>query len=84
METVKCVASFEDHRGSVLSVSYSSDGKFVASESSHEENTVKIWEVQTSKCVATLKGHTLMVQRVFLETENIWLQAQQIEPSGFG
>ena len=40
----------------VNGVSFSPDGKYVASCS--WDKTVKIWEVQTKKCVATLKGHT--------------------------
>ena len=33
------------------------DGKFVASAGSSDK-TMKIWDIQTSECIATLKGHT--------------------------
>ena len=43
------------HPSEVYSVSFSSNGKYIASGSL--DSTVKIWDVQTSKCIATLKGH---------------------------
>ena len=37
------------------------DGRRVVSAS--EDNTLKVWDVATSKCVATLKGHKQTVRR---------------------
>ena len=50
------------HSDSIFSVSYSPDGKYVASGSF--DSTVKIWEVETAKCLKTLHGHTAGVQSV--------------------
>jgi hypothetical protein len=43
----------------VRSVSFSPDGKHVASGS--EDKTVKVWNVSTGECVTTLKGHSSYV-----------------------
>ena len=50
------------HSDSIFSVSYSPDGKYVASGS--HDSTVKIWEVETARCLKTLRGHTDGVQSV--------------------
>jgi WD40 repeat protein len=44
------------HTGWVKSVAVSPDGKWAASGSNDE--TVKIWDLETGECRATLKGHT--------------------------
>ncbi|HIE09351.1 MAG TPA: WD40 repeat domain-containing protein [Armatimonadetes bacterium] len=50
------------HWGSVFSVSFSPDGRLLASGS--EDWTVKIWEVKTKKCIATFEGHEDFVNSV--------------------
>mgnify|MGYP000859612344 CR=1 FL=1 len=45
------------HPPNVKSVSVSHDGKYIASGS----KTMKIWELETSKCLATIKGHNTSV-----------------------
>ncbi len=47
----------EGHKGGVLSVAYSPDGKYLASGSLHD-TTVKIWDAGTGKAIQTLTGHT--------------------------
>mgnify|MGYP003877707991 CR=1 FL=1 len=42
-----------DHRGEVLSVSFSGDGKYLASGSGYK--AVSIWEVETSQCLETFQ-----------------------------
>jgi uncharacterized protein with WD repeat len=49
------VATLRGHRDSVISVSFSPDGKFLASGSL--DKTVKVWEVGSWREVATLRGH---------------------------
>ena len=51
----------------VMSVSFSSDGRYVASGS--KDKTVKIWEIQTNKCLSTLQGHTSDVNSVSFSSD---------------
>ncbi len=60
-----CQASVS-HQGAVLDVSFSPDGKFIASASS--DATVKIWK-RDGALVATLKGHTGKVNSVKFHPE---------------
>ena len=50
------------HSGGVLSVSWSPDGKRLASASF--DDTVKVWDVASGHETITLRGHTLAVQSV--------------------
>jgi WD40 repeat protein len=50
------------HTGWVKSVAVSPDGKWAASGS--KDKTVKIWDLETGECRATLKGHTDEVNSV--------------------
>jgi WD40 repeat protein len=49
-------ARLTGHTDFVSSVSFSGDGRLLASASA--DRTVRIWDVATSKCVARLIGHT--------------------------
>ncbi|MGD0950909.1 MAG: TIR domain-containing protein [Methanotrichaceae archaeon] len=51
-----------EHTGWVKSVAVSPDGIWAASSS--EDKTVKIWDLESGKCRATLKGHTNDVRSV--------------------
>jgi WD40 repeat protein len=55
------------HEGWVNSVAVSPDGKWAASGSS--DMTVKIWDLETGECQATLKGHTSVVNSVVITVE---------------
>ncbi|MBV6341484.1 hypothetical protein [Candidatus Magnetobacterium casense] len=50
------------HAGSVNSISYSPDGRFIASGSG--DKTVKIWDASTGALILTLSGHTDFVRSV--------------------
>ncbi|MBD1837956.1 WD40 repeat domain-containing protein [Coleofasciculus sp. FACHB-501] len=52
----------EGHRAPVRSVSYSPDGKTLASASS--DKTIKVWNLATGKAIATLQGHNEGVMSV--------------------
>ena len=53
---------FEGHTSSVNSISFSPDGKTLASGSFDE--TIRLWDVATRKVIRTLKGHTDPVRSV--------------------
>jgi WD40 repeat protein len=48
------VRTLTGHKGGVTSVSFSPDGKSIASGS--EDNTVWLWDVHTGKTLRTLAG----------------------------
>jgi WD40 repeat protein len=50
------------HKGWVLSVDFSPDGLTVASGS--EDHTIKLWDIQTGNCRATLNEHEKDVRHV--------------------
>jgi WD40 repeat protein/energy-coupling factor transporter ATP-binding protein EcfA2 len=52
----------EGHTHTVYSVSFSADGKTLASGS--EDKTIKLWDVETGAEIRTLSGHTHTVYRV--------------------
>ncbi|KIJ53000.1 hypothetical protein M422DRAFT_155751, partial [Sphaerobolus stellatus SS14] len=54
---------FRDHTGSVQSVAFSPDGKYIVSGSS--DHTIRLWSVETGKAVREpYQGHTDSVQSV--------------------
>ncbi|OQA13313.1 MAG: translocation protein TolB [bacterium ADurb.Bin363] len=61
-DNVECMKTFIGHSDYVTSVSYSPDGKYVASGS--WDKTVKIWEVSSGKCIRSLEGHSDYVTSV--------------------
>ncbi len=51
----KTQRSFLGHKETIFSVKFSSCQRFVASAS--QEATIKLWDVKSNRCVATLTGH---------------------------
>lgn len=51
----KLSKTLEGHYNSVLSATYSPDGKYIASGS--KDRTIKIWELKKGNCLQTLKDH---------------------------
>jgi WD40 repeat protein len=55
-------ATLQGHKGSVLSVAYSPDGKRIVSGS--QDNTVKVWDANKGQEILSFKGHTSAVDSV--------------------
>ena len=77
--TGHCLRNFEGHKNGVDCVSLSADGRFAISGGGQsvkqnpdgrlvlmgsDDNTLKLWEVATGRCVRTLEGHTNRVTSV--------------------
>jgi WD40 repeat protein len=56
------IHTMRGHSGAVGSVSWSPDGKRLASGSL--DNTIKVWDAASGQEILTLRGHTLNVQSV--------------------
>src|SRR3712207_7082160 len=56
-----CSSDLIGHTNRVIGVSFSPDGKILASTSA--DNTVKLWDTATLKEIKTLIGHTNRVDR---------------------
>jgi uncharacterized protein with WD repeat len=65
------VATLSGHGNSVESVTFSPDGKFLASGGYDE--TVKVWEVGSWREVATLRGHGSVVESVTFSPDGKFL-----------
>jgi len=61
------------HKGWVRSVTVSPDGQWAVSDAGsitgNKDNTVRIWDLATGKCRATLKGHTDIVRSIAITTD---------------
>ncbi|MEG4200296.1 WD40 domain-containing protein [Microcoleus sp. Pol12A5] len=63
--------SLEGYSSSVFSVAFSRDGKTLASASG--DNTIKLWNLQTEKPIATLTGHSNPVSSVAISPDGTTL-----------
>ena len=62
------VGTLRGHHGTVLSVAFCRDGSRLISCS--EDFTVKVWEIESRRCIASLEGHTFAVTScTFLDSE---------------
>ncbi|WP_420582162.1 WD40 repeat domain-containing protein [Reichenbachiella sp.] len=59
------------HRAAVRTVAYSPDGKFIATGS--RDNSIKLWEVSTSREIRTFLGHLNPVNIVAFDPSGRWI-----------
>ena len=59
--------SSEVHKGSVNALALTSDGKRIVSGS--DDNTIRVWDLDTGACLKTLEGHTSSVKAVALTSD---------------
>ena len=62
MASEREITTFKGHSATVRSVTYSPDGKVIASGSG--DTTIKLWDVASGKEITTLKGHSGWVNSV--------------------
>jgi WD40 repeat protein len=81
VESGECVKTLKGHRQKVQSVSFSRDGKYIASgtgtivvlDNDYEDNTVRVWNVESGECVKTLEGHSDRVNSVSFSPDGQWI-----------
>ena len=61
------VRTLEGHTGSVTSLPFFPDNNRLVSGS--EDNTIRVWDLNSGQCLATLEGHTGMVMSVLVTLE---------------
>lgn len=59
------------HTGRVMSVDFHPQGKILASGST--DRTIRLWDVQTGRCLQTLYGHTSWLWSVAFSPDGFWL-----------
>lgn len=65
---------FNGHKGSILALAFSPDGKFLASAG--EDRRLKVWDLSSSSLYKDLKGHSETVQSL------VWSKDSNLLASG--
>lgn len=63
--------AFDGHQESVQSAEFTSDGTMIISAS--HDNTVKLWDIATTKSIKTFRGHDGWVQAATLLNDGKWI-----------
>jgi len=69
----KCEKVLDGHTSDVWSVSFSANGKHMASVS--YDKTIRIWDVQSGKCEKVLEGHTDHIKSVSFSADGKYLSS---------
>lgn len=64
VETGKLQGGFQDQKGVVLALTYSLDGKYIASSSINPDYSFVVWEAATGKLIKRVQGHKSHVHRL--------------------
>ncbi|GKU06198.1 vegetative incompatibility protein het-e-1 [Fusarium langsethiae] len=72
-----CIMTMEGHTDEVRFVSFSHDGRLLASASA--DTTVKIWDVSTGTCLHTFLGHHNVVAALAFSTKNYKLATGHVD-----
>ncbi len=67
----------QGHSYSVISVTFSPDGKYLAS-GSHDKK-IKLWSVESQKEVTTLQGHSKAVRSVAFSPDGKYLASGSVD-----
>ena len=70
----RCIRTFKGHTSWVRSVAFSHDGKLMASGS--DEETIKLWDIDTRECVHTFEGHEGVISSVAFSSNGIVLVSE--------
>ncbi len=63
--------AFEGHQETVQSAEFAADGTMIISAS--HDNTVKLWDIATTKAIKTFRGHDSWVQAATLFNDGKWV-----------
>lgn len=64
--------AFGEHNSEIHSISISSDGQYALSGSGffNKDNVIRLWDIETGKCLKTFEGHTGIVASVAFCSDN--------------
>jgi WD40 repeat protein len=69
------LALFEGHTAPVFALAFSPDGTTLASGGSHEDHTVRLWDITTFSEKALLEGHTGQIAAVGFNTDGTQIES---------
>lgn len=70
VETGKSIASLKGHQDKVLDITFTEDGRYLASSSA--DSTIRLWDVENEMTLRVFQGHTASVTGITSEGENIF------------
>lgn len=63
-ETGEMISSFQDQIGVALSLTFSPDGRQIASSSITPDNSFVVWDVKTNRVIKRVRGHKSQIHRL--------------------